>query len=397
MVPSTRAGFLGLMTAAVPAPRAARTNRLGATIADDDTARQVQHDFPCVPGQGDDFLMREPHTRTVNSPTRRRVLAGLAASVVPLAAARRLRAQSLSNIAYGLTSKTANDWINHISDSLGFFTAQGVHLDFIDVGSASANGQQMAAGSLNLGGIASPNLIEAVIGGAPLAVVLARTRVSPYVIVAKKGYTSMHDLKGKTIIVDAPSGITRLMVDGVLEANHMKSSDVTYTYAGGTPERFAALASGAVDAAMLLPPFSFKAIGLGLPVVAEIPKIFPSLPVDQTGVNTKWAKASTPALLGYLRGYLQGLHWIFDPPNRAKAVSMLVDWTGANPDDASKTYDVYVRGKVYSETGITPLDGETKVLGMLASVGQIPAKHPPASAFVDNSYIQQATAGLKKG
>ena len=74
--------------------------------------------------------------------TRRTVLAGLAASVVPLAAARRVRAQSLPTITYGLTSKTANDWINHLSDSLGFFTAQSVHVDFIDVGSAAANGER---------------------------------------------------------------------------------------------------------------------------------------------------------------------------------------------------------------------------------------------------------------
>ena len=329
--------------------------------------------------------------------TRRTLLMAAAGTVVPFALARRVRAQAPPTVTYGLTSKTANDWINHLSDSLGFFTAQGIHVDFIDVGSAAANGQQMAAGSLNLGGIASPNLIQAVIGGAPLAVVLARTRVSPYLIIAKKGYKSMKDLKDKTIIVDSPSGITRLMVDGVLEANHMKSSDVTYTYAGGTPERFAALLSGAVDAAMLLPPFSFRAIGQGFPVVAEIPKIFPALPVDQTGTNTQWAKANTPALLGYLRGYLQGLHWIFDPANRSKAIAMLVDWTGANPDDASKTYDVYVRGKVYSETGITPIAGEAKVLAMLASVGQIPAKHPPAEQFVDNSYLQQAAAQLRKG
>jgi NitT/TauT family transport system substrate-binding protein len=329
--------------------------------------------------------------------TRRTLLLAAAGAVVPFALARRVRAQAQPTVTYGLTSKTANDWINHLSDSLGFFSGQGIHVDFIDVGSAAANGQQMAAGSLDMGGIASPNLIQAVIGGAPLAVVLARTRVSPYLILAKKGYKSMKDLKDKTIIVDSPSGITRLMVDGVLEANHMKSSDVTYTYAGGTPERFAALLSGAVDAAMLLPPFSFRAIGQGFPVVAEIPKVFPTLPVDQTGANTKWAKANTPALLGYLRGYLQGLHWIYEPANRTKSIAMLTDWTGSAPDDASKTYNVYVRGKVFSETGITTVPGEAKVLEMLASVGQIPAKYPPAAQFVDNSYLQQATAQLKKG
>ncbi len=329
--------------------------------------------------------------------TRRTLLLAAAGAVIPFTMARRVRAQAQPTVTYGLTSTTANDWINHLSDSLGFFNAQGVHVDFINVGSAAANGQQMAAGSLDMGGIASPDLIHAVIGGAPLAVVLARTRASPYLILGKKGYKTMHDLKDKLVIVDSPSGITRLMVDGVLEANRMKGSDVTYTYSGGTPERFAALVSGAVDAAMLLPPFSFRAVGLGYPVLAEIPKIFPTLPVDQTGANTKWAKANTPALLGYLRGYLQGVHWIYDPANRTKAISILVDWTGSNPDDASKTYDVYVRGKVFSESGITPIDGEAKVLSMLAGVGQVPAKYPPAAQFVDNSYLQQATAQLKKG
>ena len=264
------------------------------------------------------------------------------------------------------------------------------------MGSAAGNAQQLTAGSLNLGGVASPNLIEAVIGGAPLVTVLARNQASPYDIVAKKGYSSIKELKGKTIIVDAPSGITRLMVDGVLEANGMKSADVTYTYAGGTPERFAALLSGAVDAAMLLPPFSTRAVAQGYPSVAYIPKYFPTLPVDQTATNVNWAKAQTDTLEGFLRGYLQGVRWIYDPKNRAQAVSILSETTNTTSDDANKAYDVYVVGKVFSPTGVTPLPGMGKVLSMLAALGQIPKSYPPASKFVDNHYVELAATQLKK-
>jgi NitT/TauT family transport system substrate-binding protein len=321
---------------------------------------------------------------------RRAMLLG-AAALIPLAAARRACAQTpVPTIAYGLTSKTANDWVNFLSDKLGFFAANGIHLDYINVGAAAANAQQLTSGSLNLAGVASPNLIQAVIGGAPLVAVLERNTGSPYDIVAKKGYNSIKDLKGKTIIVDSPSGITRMMVDGVLAANKMKSEDVTYTYSGGTPERFAALVAGAVDAAMLLPPFSTRAMALGNPSVAYIPKYFPTLPVDLTVANANWVKANPEVLTAFLRAYLQGVRWIYDPKNRAQAVSILSETTNTPADDAGKAYDVYVVKKVFSANGITPEPGMGRVLAMLADLGQIPKDYPPASKFIDNRFVEAA-------
>lgn len=327
--------------------------------------------------------------------TRRAFLAG-AAALVPVAASQRVGAQALTTINYGLTSKTANDWVNFLANKLDFFTANGIHLEYVDVGAAAANAQQLTAGSLNLAGVASPNLIEAVIGGAPLVTVLERNQASPYDVVARKGLTSPKELKGKTIIVDAPSGITRLMVDGVLAANGLKSSDVTYTYAGGTPERYAALVAGAVDAAMLLPPFSTRAIAQGYPTVAWIPKYFPTLPVDLTATNAIWAKAHPEAVEGFLRAYLQGVRWVYDPKNRAQACEILSETTNTTADDAQKAYDVYVGHKVFSPNGVTPIAGMGQVLSMLAQLGQISHNYPPPQQFVDNHYVQVAATQLRR-
>lgn len=329
--------------------------------------------------------------------SRRSLLAGGAAASIAAVAPAVVRAQSApKRISYGLTSKTSNDWVNFVAQKRGFFESNGVAPDFIVVGSAAANGQQLAAGSLDLAGIASPNLIQAVVAGAPLLGVLDRTRVSPYLICGRAGYTSIKQLAGKTVIVDAPSGITRLMVDGVLEANGMKSGDVTYTYAGGTPERFAALASGTVDAAMLLPPFSFRAIGQGFSVLAEIPKYFPSLPVDLIAANQPWTRAQTDVLGGYLRAYLQGVRWLYDPANEAAATQILIDATSTSPGDAKKTYDVYVGQKVLSADGLTPLPALDKMVAMLVKLGQVPAPALPAARFVTNEFVDRAAAQLKR-
>src|SRR5581483_11190442 len=124
------------------------------------------------------------------------------------------------------------------------------------------------------------------------------------------------------------------LMNGVLVGNGMKPQDVTYTFAGGTPERFAALVSGAVDAAILLPPFSFRATSQGYPQLADVSKYFGTFPLDLVGTNLTFAKNHPDVLEGYLRGYLQGVRWIYEPANRAQALAILTEATNTAAEDA---------------------------------------------------------------
>lgn len=324
------------------------------------------------------------------------LIAGAGALAAPFAGITIAHAQpALRPLNYGLTSKNASDWIAFIAEKLGFFAANGVKPEFVVVGSAAGNAQQLTAGATDLAGISSTQLIEAVQGGAPLVAVLNRTHTTPYVIIAKKGVTSIKALAGKTIIVGGPNDITTIMMNGVLAGNRMKPDDVTYTFAGGTPERFAALMSGTVDAAILLPPFSFRATSQGYQLLTEVSKYFPAFPLDLVGTNVAFAKAHGDVLEGYFRGYLQAVHWIYDPANRAQALSILSDATNTAPGDAVKTYDVYVRGKVYSETGTTPPEGMDKVIATLLSIDAVKPPLSRGSRFVDNTFVEHAAAQLR--
>jgi len=299
-------------------------------------------------------------------------------------------------INYGLTSKSASDWVAFLGEKLGFFTANGVKPEFIVAGSAAANAQQLTAGSSDMAGISATQLIEAVEGGAPLEAILNRTHTTPYVIIGKKGIPSIKALAGKLIIVGGPNDITTILMNGVLAGNGLKPDSVTYTYAGGTPERFAALMSGAVDAAILLPPFSFRATTQGYPLLDNVSKYFGTFPLDLVGTNIAFAKAHPDLLEGYLRGYLRGVRWIYDPANRAQALAILTEATNTNPDDAGKSYDAYVRGRVFNETGLTPADGMDKVLATLLAINAIKPPVPRGSKFIDNTFVEHAAAQLRR-
>ena len=85
----------------------------------------------------------------------------------------------------------------------------------------------------------------------------------PYALVAKPSITSLKDLKGKVISLGGPKDITRIYVERMLAPNGVKPGDFDMVFAGATTARASALLAGAVDAAILLPPFNFQAVAKG--------------------------------------------------------------------------------------------------------------------------------------
>ena len=331
-------------------------------------------------------------------PISRRALIRVGGAAVVLGAARPALAQSAPHgVTVGLTAKTASDWSLYIGEKMGFFAQNGVKPDFIVTGSSAANAQQLTAGSIDIGEISTTQLIEANLGGAPIVGALNRTNNAPYAIVGKKGLNSIAQLRGKTIIVGGSNDITLVFMNTVLAAYKLKPDDVTYTFAGGTGERFAALMSGTVDAAILLPPFSFRAETAGYPELDNVEKYYQRFPFDTFSVRTDWGKKNSDVLVAYLRSVLQSLAWLYDPANKAKAVDTLAEATNVSADDATKTYDFFVtKVKFYNRSGIMTTPELDVVIDALLKSGQLKPPPPAATRFYDNAYAMKAGASLRR-
>jgi NitT/TauT family transport system substrate-binding protein len=302
------------------------------------------------------------------------------------------RAQSGGrSITIGFTSRSATDWALYCANKAGFYAANNLQVDEVVIGSSAGCAQQLTAGSIDIGSVSSTQLIEAVMGGAPIVEILNEITATPYFVLARKGVTKVAQLRGKTIIVGGPNDITRLFLDKILMANGVQPGDVTYTFAGATSDRFAALFSGTVDAAILLPPFAFRASDAGYAIVAEVQKYIPNFLPGGLAVRSDWAKSHSDLLIAFEKSYLQGVLWLNDPANRARAVQFLIDETNTAPGDAQKTYDLYVgRLRLYSKTGRFANNDFAQVLDALLKSKQITPPVPALSQLYDNRYADAA-------
>ncbi len=320
------------------------------------------------------------------------------AAVAATAVARPVLAQTaLHSVSVGLTSKTASDWSVYVAEKQGFFAQNKLQVDQIVTGSSAANAQQLTAGSIDIGEISTTQVIEAVLGGAPIVSFINRSNNAPYLILGKKGVSSIAQLRGKTIIIGGPNDVTLVFMNTVLAAYKLTQDDVTYTFAGGTGERFAALLSGTVDAAILLPPFSFRAESAGYPVLDRVQKYFPVFPFDTFSARLDFAKKNPDVLTAYAKAILQAVAWLYVPANKSKAVDILADATNVSSDDAGKSYDFFItQAKYYNRTGIMSNDDLAPVIAALLKTDQIKPPPPDAARFYDNRFAAKANAELRR-
>jgi NitT/TauT family transport system substrate-binding protein len=268
---------------------------------------------------------------------------------------------------------SANLWPELIALDQGFFAAEGLQVDLVYVQSSAALVQQVAAGSLGIAtqtGLADP--LRAVGMGAPIAVVRIDVQAPPYDLVAKPTIAGMKDLKGKVISLGGPKDITRIYVDRMLEPSGVKDGDFDMVFAGATTARASALLAGAVDAAILLPPFDFQAVAKGFHSLGLTVDYVKDLPFSGTAVNTAWATANKATLEKLMRVKNKSIAWFEDGQNRAEALRILKTASSLSQDDVEKAYDFFRNGNFFEPTGKVSRAKLAALAKAMESLGDLP-------------------------
>src|SRR5258706_5500291 len=219
---------------------------------------------------------------------RKAIGAALAGAIVALAPV--AKAETVTVGLVGAVSST--HWPVYIGLTKGYYAAEDLKLDLVFIQSSAALVQQLTAGSLDIAlstGLADP--IRAVDKGAPIAIVRIEIQAPPYALLAKPAIKRWPDLKGKIISIGGPKDITRIYLERMADPNGLKAGDYDTVFAGATSARFSALQSGAVDAAILLPPFNFYAESAGFTNLGLTVDYAKELPFTGTVVGRAWASA----------------------------------------------------------------------------------------------------------
>jgi len=261
-------------------------------------------------------------------------------------------AAATETIAMVTTGKgSAQQWPIFVAMKKGYLAENGITLDLVAAQSSSGAVQQLAAGSANLesGGLADP--LIAIDKGAKIALLRVETQVAPYSLWAKPTIKSIGDLRGKLISIGGAKDITRIYLERTLIPSGVKPGEYDLIFAGTTSARFAALTAGAIDASLLIPPFSFKAKSVGLSYLASVADYTRDLPFTGYSTNIAWATAHKPLLLGFLSAMAKGVDWFNQDANRNEAIDILVEQSGLSRDDVAATYDYYRQLNVFDHRG----------------------------------------------
>ena len=319
---------------------------------------------------------------------RRLALLSLAALII---CANPTHARAANAVAFGITSNTAFSLPHYIAEEKKYYADEDLAVDTTVVGAASGVLQQLAGGSLNIAQAATDQTLRAILRGAPIRIIAGASANAPFRVLAARNVHGWSDLRHKTVSVGGLTDVTLYFLRLMARKNGLADGDYDLLYGGGTPSRFAQLASGAVAAAVLTNPHDFIALDQGFVDLGSVRDYLPHWAQNNLLVDTRWAPQHRDAVIAFLRAHIRATRYLYDPAHRDEVIAILTRYTRTTHDVAAATYDLYVREKVVAPEAALSPEGIKATLDALVAMGERAAIPPPGD-FIDARYLAQATS-----
>jgi ABC-type nitrate/sulfonate/bicarbonate transport system substrate-binding protein len=282
----------------------------------------------------------------------------------------------------------------YVGIAKGFFARYGLSVEVEHTESSQSQRDGLAAGRFQIAQAALDNAVAMIEVAKRDVVIVSGGDSGMNEFFVQPGIASFADLRGKTIVVDAPDTAYALQAKKLLLRNGLKEgSDYTVKQVGAVVFRYKAMIEDKSNAGGILNlPFTVEAAEKGLTSLGRLVDLLGPYQAAGAFVMRPWARDHGPELEKYLAGYVTSLRWIRDTANRAAAVELLVDKLKLQRNIAERTYDLLID----PVSGFTP-DAKFDVEGfrnMLALRAEIERKADTEAVaperYVDLRYYDRA-------
>jgi len=303
-------------------------------------------------------------------------------------AAQELSAQD--RITLGITTKTGSTGLPFVvAEEKGFFKSEGLNaISVVMQNQVVVNG--VVARQVDYGGTFS-NFVGAALSGLPVRIVMAVMDGSDHYLVTSSNIKRVEDLKGKKFGISSFGGTPHSEAIMILRKYGMNpEKDVTFLQIGGSSSRYAALDSGSIDAAMLVPPFNKLAAKRGFNEILSFNEIM-NIPLGGLTVHTQRIKEKPDEIVKMIKAMLKGVDYIRN--NQAEMLSIMASKWGIKEADVRQGIYRDIVG-IYTRTGIASDETMKNVLQLVRETRK--AKDDlGVSDIVDWSFAKKAQAELK--
>ncbi len=201
------------------------------------------------------------------------------------------------------------------------------------------------------------------------------------------------ELKGKTIGVSTLTGGTTNMIEEVLlKGFKLKPGEYRYLVVGTSPERYAALKSGSVQATFMGPPFNFRAQQDGFTKLITFHEILGPIQFTADFGHMNYLKSNRNEVVRYLKSMIEATNWLYDTKNKEEALAIHMKILKSKRDIAEQDYKYLIEEfQPFPRNGAVNKEAMEKTIDLRAKEGTYKGKKVPSyTEYVDNTFVEEA-------
>jgi len=272
----------------------------------------------------------------------------------------------------------------------GYYRDEGLDVELILM-SAPIASRALLSGDVEVATVGGAGLLP-VLSGAPLRFIFTTYNRPMFWLFGKAEIRSVKELKGKKVGVSGIGSGPDSLLREALRRNALEGGrDVAILSLGVMPTIYSGLQSGLVDAAMLSPPFTFRAEEDGFRELIAFPK--QDLVEMQGSILVKESfLQSDPAILEkFIRATYKGFLYI--KQNRSGTIPILGRYLKVKEDLAAKAYEQVVRPAMTQDGTLNEEMQKKAVENVLKRLDLKEA--PPLSRIFDFSIARKVVTDLR--
>jgi NitT/TauT family transport system substrate-binding protein len=280
-----------------------------------------------------------------------------------------------------------------VASRMGFFERQGLDVDLVVIRASDVGIQALAGGSLDIAGSASDAPIAAIEKGLDLVIIGGIINGLSQSIMAAKKFKTYEDLRGATFgAISLTSGVT-FALRQVLKAKGFEyPRDYKLLVIGGTPQTYAALVAGQIDAAALSLPVNYAAEEQGFNEIGRFVDVIPNYQLAALSLKRSWAEKNRPVVVRVMKAMAETMRWLHR--NKEAAATFLAKEMKLKPEHARRGWEFYTSKRIWHPDGDINLDGLQIVTQIYWEQTQSKGAAPKAAKYVDQTYLRDALKEL---
>lgn len=291
------------------------------------------------------------------------------------------------------------NWPIWAAESQGYFAQNGVQVHLTPTPGSEYQLKNLIEGKFDIGVTAIDNVI-AYQEGQGEATVSVKPDLFAFMggdngflrLVTVPEVKSYADLRGRELTVDARTTGYAFVLEKLLQKGGLKESDYSLVKAGGVLARFEDLMQQKHAGTLLLSPFEVPAEAKGFTLLASAVDVLGHYQGLVGAARRGWARQHRAELEGYIRGYVAGLRWLYDPHNKEAAIALFREKLPAmSPELAAKSYDILLDPKQgFARRAEIDMKGVRTVLALRSEYGEPRNMLTDPGKYIDLSYYKEA-------